>query len=271
VTASVTKACPYCGCQNAQIKLIEPPFLVVECQECQLVFTGNPPDDDKLYNEQYSPADPDPADYNRSSNNIYLRQLFAINEQRLATLKGFKPYSRLLDIGCDRGYFLKLAQNHGYEVQGIEVSERAIRYAQHSFSLNVTIESLPDLISSGAQFDIITLWHVLEHFSDPVGTLKQIHKLLGKKGICVIEVPNWHSLKFILSKQKWQGGNHPLYHRTFFTEQTLKNMLLTCGFNKVQRIKLSYKLPGQSWLYRQFKKSLNIFALDAFLDFIAWK
>jgi 2-polyprenyl-3-methyl-5-hydroxy-6-metoxy-1,4-benzoquinol methylase len=52
--------------------------------------------------------------------------------------------------------------------------------------------------------------HVLEHFVNPYEVLAQIRSLLKNGGVCVIEVPNLRSLKFMLAKTKWKGGNHPL-------------------------------------------------------------
>jgi hypothetical protein len=84
-------------------------------------------------------------------------------------------------------------------------------------------------------------------------------------------VPNLRSLKFLFAKEKWEGGNHPLYHRTFFTKSTLENTLVKSGFTKVKRLPVSYSVPGKSAAYDWIKRISNIFAADAFLDFAAQK
>ena len=102
---------------------------------------------------------------------------------------------------------------------------------------------------------------------NPATELKKIKQLLTDDGICFIEVPNTSSLKFILSKNKWVGGNHPLYHRSFFTSSTLKDTFSKSGFTKMKRIQASYKIGNRSSLYEFSKSALNIFAMDAFLNF----
>jgi len=177
----------------------------------------------------------------------------------------------VLDIGCGRGYFLKTASNHGFDVHGIDISETAVQYVTEKFLLRATCETLDDLLKSNRRYDIITLWHVLEHFLDPYTYLNKTNRLLNEFGICVVEVPNLRSLKFMLSKQKWQGGNHPLYHRTFFTSRTLRDALMKTGFSQVKRSLLSYSIPDRSHAYDILKCGLNVFALDAFLNFTAFK
>lgn len=262
------RPCPRCNDLKVRRKIIEAPFVIVKCHSCGLVYLGNPPDSDRLYDDYYG-DDPKSADYHNDSPDTSLRELFAINQQRIDLMKKFMPAGNLLDIGCGRGFFLKTAYDHGYGVSGIDVSEKAIDYARREF--HVDAESIPVENLSGRRFDLITLWHVLEHFSDPFIVLRQIHELLADGGICVIEVPNLHSLKFMLARKKWQGGNHPLYHRIFFTASTLRKSILAAGFSKIQRVKLSYHIPGKRDLLRVTKRALNSFAMDSFLDFVAWK
>ncbi|MCG3121297.1 MAG: Ubiquinone biosynthesis O-methyltransferase [bacterium] len=194
-----------------------------------------------------------------------------LNAQRIKWISALKPNGKLLDLGCGRGYFLATAREHGFEVTGIDVSARAIEYARRSFGVEATAKTLDELQKDSQKFDVITLWHVLEHFTDPVSTLRKIKNLLQENGVCCIEVPNLHSLKFMLSRSKWEGGNHPRYHRTFFTSTTLQQTLLKSGFTKMRRVKLDYDLPGRRLGYKTLKRISNLFALDAFLDYVAWK
>ena len=266
------RPCPNCGGRNWRSKLKEPPFVVVKCPSCSLVYLGNPPEEEVgLYDYYHSAADPGSAEYQFNSSNRRLGELYAINEQRIARIKLLKPGSTLLDVGCGRGEFLKTAREHGYQACGIDASERAVSYARQEFGLSAEVRSLREMAVSGEQFDVVTLWHVLEHFTEPYEALRQIRHLLKGDGICAIEVPNLYSIKFVLSRAKWEGGNHPLYHRTFFTAATLRDGLRRVGFSRVHRVRWSYHVPGRSGLYELLKRSLNVVGLDAFLDFVAWK
>ncbi len=265
------RPCPGCGAIESRVRFTEQPFIVVECPACSLVFLGNPPAVETLYDDYYSTAEPSSVEYRADSVDSHLRELHAINSQRVARIQQLRQTGSMLDIGCGRGQFLKIAREHGFQIYGIDVSEKAVSYARREFGLKADNRLLEDVAASGEQFDVATLWHVLEHFADPYAALKQVKQLLKSGGMCVIEVPNLHSLKFILSATKWEGGNHPLYHRTFFTADTLRTALVRSGFSSARRVRWSYSIPGRSGSYEWMKQALNVVAMDAFLDFVAWK
>lgn len=263
------RSCPGCSASGGRVTLKEGPFLVVKCPSCSLVYLGNPPPEGRLYDDYYRSSDPDPDLYRTDSTDSHLRELHAINIQRVTRLHPLMPAGRVLDIGCGRGYFLKTARDHGYEVYGIDVSERAVAYGRQHFGVRADVRSLEEVADAGELFDVISLWHVLEHFVSPCEALQQVRRMLGPRGVCVIEVPNLHSLKFMLSRTKWEGGNHPLYHRTFFTSSSLRRALVRSGYTGVRRVRWSYRVPGRSGAYEGMKQALNMVGLDAFLDFIA--
>jgi SAM-dependent methyltransferase len=253
------------------VRYIEGSFQVVQCPGCGLVYLRNPPPEEALYDDYYGEAAPNPADYRVDGPRPALAELAAINQQRVAALKERKPAGSLLDIGCGRGYFLATARDAGYGVVGTDVTERPVAYARQAFNVPAEVSTLAELSSSGRRFDVVTMWHVLEHFVDPFAELERVHALLEDDGLCVVEVPNLRSLKFLLARDKWQGGNHPLFHRTFFTAQTLAEAFVDTGFTRVERLRLSYRIPGRNPIYEAAKRALNVVALDAFLAVAAWR
>lgn len=268
---SAERPCPACGSVEARTKYLEPPFRVVQCGSCSLVYLANPPDEPTLYEEYHARTQAAVDSYRSDSHDKNLAELYAINAQRMAMVMSAKSSGKLLDIGCGRGFFMKTARESGFQVSGIDVSNNAVGYARDILGLVVSTDSLDQLISRREQFDLITAWHVLEHFIDPIGTLRSIRTLLAENGICFVEVPNLNSLKFQLARNKWEGGNHPLYHRSFFTSGTLHRAFLNAGFSAVKRLQLSYRIPGRSAAYGAGKRLLNALSLDAFLDFRAGK
>ncbi len=245
--------------------------MVVKCSSCSLVYLGNPPEEEALYEDYYGASVPRAASYRPDSDDPGLRELYAINEQRIRRIKRLKPTGRLLDVGCGRGYFVKTANEHSYASVGIDVSARAVAYASREFGVRADVLSTEEMAGSGERYDVVTLWHVLEHFIEPYEALAHVRTVLKDDGICVIEVPNLHSLKFIISKSKWEGGNHPLYHRTFFTPATLRDALIQSGFSRVRRVRWSYHVRGRSAPYEWLKHLLDLVGMDAFLDFVAWR
>ncbi len=235
-------------------------------RSCRLTFLGNPPPEDELYEDYYDGSDLDASEYRADSPDAAQRELFAINRQRVERIGRVKRGGKLLDVGCGRGQFVRSAQEAGFEASGIDVSQRAIAYARDRFGVEAQVLDLHDLARSGKTFDVVTMWHVLEHFVDPFDVLRTVRTMLAPDGLCVVEVPNLHSLKFVLSKTKWEGGNHPLYHRTFFTSATLRRAFADAGFRDVRRQHWSYHVPGRSGAFEQVKRGLDAVGLDAFLD-----
>ena len=249
---------------------MEGDFKIVKCSGCGLVYLRNVPEENEIY-EDYYEIKFRKYDYSIESKYDYLAEIYAINQQRLCCLKKFKKEGKLLDVGCGSGLFMKTASDQNYDVYGIDVSNKALSFARDEFKLNVQQKSLNDLIKENGKFDIITLWHVLEHFMNPVNELKKVRTLLNENGVCFIEVPNYNSIKFKLSRKKWKGGNHPIYHRTFFTSKTLRETIQESGFSTTKRIRLSYKLPQKSFVFNKAKNIFNLFAMDAFLDYVVWR
>ena len=252
----MTRLCPNCMDNRNALFSIEKDFRIVTCRGCGLTYLQNPPPDGALYEEYYQDLQRQPSE-----------ELASIIALRLVLLQQRIPQGSLLDVGCGQGFFLAKAQSAGYRVQGIDVSTSAIAFATDTLRMEAATTSLDELLSRQTRFDVITLWHVLEHFLNPVKELGKIKQLLAPGGRCFIEVPNLHSAKFILSGKKWVGGNHPRYHRTFFTRTTLEETMRKSGFKKIERISLSYSIPGQTRAYTAAKQLANFFAADAFLDY----
>lgn len=109
-------------------------------------------------------------------------------QRRLKLVLSHQREGRLLDVGAGIGQFLNLAQKH-FEVVGTEISTTALRIAREKYGLALIegpLESLP----AGESFDVITLFHVLEHVPFPGETLGTCFRLLKKGGLLVIAVPN---------------------------------------------------------------------------------
>lgn len=265
------RSCPNCASRESETQYETVPHLVVRCKLCGLVFHGNPGEEKGLYEQYHETTLLEFEDYSEQSDSKNIRELYAINRQRVKWIKKVRATGSLLDVGCGRGYFLKSAADAGFSVFGIDVAQNAIDYVENQFCLKGDVKSINELVQTGEKYDIITLWHVLEHFYDPFAELTKIRNLLSDNGVCFIEVPNLNSLKFRLSQNKWYGGNHPKYHRTFFSSKTLREALTKSGFQNIQRLKISYKTPGQNSPYWLGKKILNQFAADSFLDFVAYK
>jgi 2-polyprenyl-3-methyl-5-hydroxy-6-metoxy-1,4-benzoquinol methylase len=137
----------------------------------------------------------------------------------------------VLDIGCSGGDYLAYLRTLGWEVHGIELDEEAARYARERFGIHVHVgaaeHALNDFPDEG--FDVVTMWHVLEHLFDPSSVLAEVHRVLRPDGILMLEMPNFDSLWASMLGEYWFPLEIPrhLYH---FTPLTLRAILTKTGF-----------------------------------------
>ena len=116
----------------------------------------------------------------------------------------------LLDIGAGTGDFLKLAKNNHWDVKGIEPNENAANLArQKGLVINESIDAL-----EGQKFDVVTLWHVLEHLPDLEIIIEKIEALVKPGGILIVAVPNFRSYDAKFYKNYWAAYDTPrhLWH-----------------------------------------------------------
>jgi SAM-dependent methyltransferase len=150
---------------------------------------------------------------------------FAQALRRLGSGKG----SKLLDVGCAEGQFLHLAARAGYEVTGLDFNPVSVEIAGKLLGASTvypySVEELGDRFR-GTQFDVVTIFEVLEHTADPYQTVRSINKLLKLGGQLFLSVPG---------NQRWPKLFHPEvdappHHLTLWTEEALKKLLGRAGF-----------------------------------------
>ena len=112
---------------------------------------------------------------------------------------------RLLDVGCGHGLLLDEARRRGYEVEGLELSRAAARYARGTLGLPVQELALEDASLDDERFDVVVLTDVLEHFDDPAGALDRSTRLLATGGALVVATPDPSSLTARLAGARWWG------------------------------------------------------------------
>lgn len=142
------------------------------------------------------------------------------------------PPGRMLEFGCATGAFLLRMAEKGWEVEGLEPSERAANVAR-SHGLNVRTDSLETSPDPTAPYDLAVGWMTLEHLHKPVLGLSNLRRWVRPGGWLVFSVPNAGSLEFRLFRDAWyalQLPNH-LYH---FTPKTISLFLDRSGWQTVR-------------------------------------
>ena len=173
--------------------------------------------------------------------------------------------TRLLEIGCASGFFLSEVKDHVKTVTGVELTKEYVNYAQKK-GFNVK-ESLDDI--DDETFDLIFMFHVLEHINDPINFLKNVRKKLSHNGKLIIEVPNVEDILVSVYKIK----NHlnfywEIAHNYYFSRKTLGRVLEQASYHyeifPLQRYDLSNHMywmlmgrpGGQGYFKSIFSQSL---------------
>ena len=127
---------------------------------------------------------------------------------------------KLLDIGAGTGDFLNAARKKGWTVYGSEPNLTARKIASEK---GIELKSSVDEFQ-GKQFDVITLWHVLEHIPDLESTLEKIKNLLKRNGILIVAVPNFNSLDAQYYRSYWAAFDVPR-HLWHFSRASMRKLI----------------------------------------------
>jgi len=131
----------------------------------------------------------------------------------------------ILDIGAGTGDFLQYISKHNWKVSGVEPNEKARNLAK-----NKNLNLLKDLSSfNNEKFDVITLWHVLEHIPNLKEQIEQFHHLLKPNGVLVIAIPNFESYDAKYYKEYWAAYDVPR-HLWHFSKQGIKRLFTKYNF-----------------------------------------
>jgi len=149
---------------------------------------------------------------------------------------GLRKNSRILDIGCAFGYFLKCCDEMGYETYGVDISDYAITRARketmaslHVFDANKGLPFFQD-----NWFDLVTMFDVIEHLRTPDAVLNEAHRVLKASGALVVTTPNLDAVERLFKKimgmeNTWHGFKDETHLRVF-SAQSLKLLVEQKGF-----------------------------------------
>lgn len=184
-SSKLNRPCPVCGnSQRQRCKLwyAIPEFEVLRCRECEVTFINQAMNDNFGFTAE-SAVEADPAQMTKSINDF---------QQVKAKLNaaGVTGTPSLLDVGCGIGTFLQQAKREGWEVAGLELSPSVAAYARDQNRLQVDTCSIEgNTPFSSASFDVITLFGVIEHLTNPRGAAEECARLLRPGGVLILQTP----------------------------------------------------------------------------------
>lgn len=251
--------CPWCDSEKTEIKLClkdefltKEDFQIHECRNCGLLFTEPRPPKDKI-GEYYKSEEYYSHQENKKGfiPRLY-EQVKSINlkhKYKIAT--NGKCIGNLLDIGCGVGDFLHTAEQHGWQCTGVEPSDDAKTIARKRIKAEILSSEDLERIPSET-FDVITMWHVLEHVDNLKWQIAQLQRLIKKDGRIVIAVPNHKAYDATFYKEKWAAYDVPR-HLNHFNKETLVKIFKTKDLSLIKTDKLRWDAYYISYMSEQYK------------------
>ena len=193
--------------------------------------------EDKKYQKAYFFED-----YKKQYGKTYEEDFETIKAQglrRVGLIKSLAASSReLLDIGCAYGPFLSAAADYGMNSFGTDIAEDAVSYVQNKLKLPAVCSVFPEINTAEefgiAQFDVVTMWYVIEHFKDLGSVLRKVSSLVKKGGIFAFSTPSGEGVSAVSDKDHFYQIS-PTDHYTIWEPSRADSILRQFGF-KVERI-----------------------------------
>ena len=233
--------CPVCG------KFSETPDEVISrnetrtyrrCSKCGMVYMAFTTLEDKKYQKSYFFED-----YKKQYGKTYEEDFDSIKAQGIRRINIIKNLigsagETLLDIGCAYGPFLAAAADSGINPFGTDIAEDAVSYVQQKLRYPAVCSEFPEIDTAEefgiAQFDVVTMWYVIEHFKDLGSVLRKVSSLIKKGGIFAFSTPSGEGISAVSDKDHFYQIS-PTDHYTIWEPGRADSILHQFGF-KVERI-----------------------------------
>lgn len=225
--------CPLCqsrewapvGLLQDRLLGVEGEFRMVRCLACGLHYLNPQPTQAELvrhYPEEYDPF----ALPARERLTLWQRRSLEYGlRKRCRAVTRYKEAGLLLEVGCATGLFMDAMRATGkWQVEGVDVSEPAVRQAREQFGLEVYHGTLDDAHLPASSYDAVAMWDALEHVPNPKETVREVRRLLKPDGVFVLRIPVLDGWDRKLFGPLWAGWDAPR-HLTAFSRQTLHLLL----------------------------------------------
>ncbi len=246
-------------------------FQIKQCNSCGFKITENIEDEDNI--GSYYQSENYISHSNTSKgvvNSVYhtVRKYMLGRKRRLVEKATSLKTGQILDVGTGTGFFLNEMKENGWQITGTEKSSDARDFAKKEFNLeNLPSEKLFTLKDNS--FDVITLWHVLEHIHQLNENMQTFKRLLKPNGKLIIAVPNHDSTDAKHYKEFWAAYDVPR-HIWHFAPKQMKQFGEKHGF----KLSSIHTMPFDSFyvamLSEKYKKSKLALIKGIFFGKISW-
>lgn len=227
-------------------------FSIQRCASCGLLMTNPQPEPGAL-GKYYESSSYMPHQASGFLGRIYSMARNRAIKWKLNLIEQYQPTGHLLDYGCGTGEFLAYAKRNNWQTSGVEPNPDAQHRANElAGPVALTLEKL-----QSPPFDIITLWHVLEHIPDISALLKKLQRVLKKTGTIFIAVPNHKSWDAEKYRRDWAGYDVPR-HLWHFNKNSMEQLLSNNGFNLTRVVPMKLDAFYVSLLSEQYRKKTGL-------------
>jgi len=231
--------CPICKGSRGEPLYLEGSFQMVRCPSCQFIFLNPRPTSDSLFcfYQQYLPEE-------ESSIESWEKMMKPVFHRAANLLQQYRRGGRLLDVGAGFGFFLVEMKKRGWDITGVEISQKAMDYAKDILGLTFHPGPLEKMNFPNNYFDVVTGFYVIEHLPNPIVFLKECHRILKPGGLLLLRYPHTTPIKNLLNLL---GIKNHLYdlpaHLSDFSPRMIQRCLERMGFGKCYHLIGGYTLP----------------------------
>jgi predicted SAM-dependent methyltransferase len=247
VQATETIPCPICATEAVKPLYVTEGFTLGRCGGCGLIRQSPRPTAAHIRSSNYDGVAQTREsffgrDLKRDGLEFWQSQPLDAYTAGVAAVDAQRPSGETkglwIDVGASTGSLLVAARNAGYEVGGVELGAGQVQVCRETHGFDVFHGALQEAALPDAHADVVSYRHVLEHIHDVCGELSEAHRILKRKGLLLVEVPNFGGLRYKagrlrtalrVSKPVWRKLNLP-EHLYYFTIDTLTQILRRSGF-----------------------------------------
>lgn len=263
--------CPACKSKNLRFlfdvtdhAVSRKSFAIWQCDDCSLRITQDAPieEDISVYYQSEDYISHTDTRKGLVSKVYHIVRSYTLRKK----MKQIQQWSRkrkgtLLDIGCGTGSFLQTMQDGGWRVTGLEPDDTARSISKKK---NLEVHPSYEIYHLKNTFDVISMWHVLEHIHELRRYLEKVHSLLSPGGIFVVAVPNYTSSDQQHYGKFWAAYDVPrhLYH---FSPVAMEKLMKSYGFRVIKRAPMWFDSFYVSLLSEKYRRG-SALIIPAFIQ-----
>ena len=256
------RKCAVCSSEDCRQLYEVKDYRIVKCKHCGFVYLDLAHEQSLtgIYQEEYFKGTFDSEEtFNVSGwdyfDPVHYSEVLLHSRQALDTIERFLPPGKILDVGCGPGIFLRETLSKGWDPYGFDISDFAVQYAIEKLGLpNVKKMNVKEMNYVDNSFDVITMFHIIEHVPYPRELLERCFKILKNNGIILVETPDISSKRAERAGLEWKYLKIP-EHVNYFSLKILVDLLKKIGFTHMKIIRSTHSTGLMNMLCGGEKKA----------------